>query len=181
MLEHRVAHAPDAHDADAFFGRIVPGVIALDSSGVSPVGVTTAFAPEHSHWQRLRRIGEIVRIDRHAPLDQAADGGDVALHVDAHGVGEMRAVKLEQQHRIRSERTAHARRRRQCLPSHALDVEVVLLRPERRRGVVGGVAAGGVAADDRAVFLRMTPVLEPHRAVGAGKARAVAGREDRGI
>ena len=56
-----------------------------------------------------------------------------------------------------------------------------MLRPERRRDVVGRVAAGGVAAGDRAVLLRVPPVLQPHRTVRSGKARAVAGREDRGI
>ena len=56
-----------------------------------------------------------------------------------------------------------------------------MLRPVRRHGVVGGVAAGGVAAGHRAVLLRVPPVLQPHRAVRAGEARAVAGGEDRGI
>ena len=80
-----------------------------------------------------------------------------------------------------AERAAHARARLRNRPAHALDVHVVLLGPERGRDAVGDVAAGGIAAGDRAVLLRVAPVLQPHRSVRSGKARAVAGREDRRI
>ena len=64
-------------------------------------------------------------------------------------------------------------------PADALDIEVVLLAPVRRHGVVAVAAARGVAAGDRAVILRVPPVLQPHRRPAVrGEARGVAGRED---
>src|SRR5262249_22398454 len=66
-------------------------------------------------------------------------------------------------------------------PAHALDIHVMLLRPKRGYDVIGRIAAGSVAAGDGAMLLGMPPVLKPHRSVRCGKARAVAGREDRRI
>ena len=131
--------------------------------------------------QRFGGVGKLRRIDGYAPFDQPANGGDVALGVDAERIGDGRAVELEQQRRLVIDLPAHPRARLRDRPAHALDVEIVLLRPERRHRVVGGVAAGRVASDRGAVLLRVPPVLQPHRTVGAGEARAVAGGEDRGL
>src|SRR6202008_3903373 len=91
------------------------------------------------------------------------------------------AVELEQERGARAERPAHARARLRNWPGHALDAHVVLLRPERGRDLVDDIAAGGIAAGDRAVLLGMPPVLQPHRPLRSRTARTVAGREDRGI
>src|SRR5262249_2294154 len=105
----------------------------------------------------------------------------VALRIDAQRVREVGAVELEQDGGARAERPAYARTRLCNGPAHALDIQVVLLRPERRRDLVDDIAAGGIATRDRAVLLGMPPVLQPHRPARSGKARAVAGREYRGI
>src|SRR5262249_27342709 len=94
---------------------------------------------------------------------------------------EASAVELEHEHGTRLERPAHARARMRDRPTHALDIHVVLLRPERGSDLVDDIATSGIATSDRAVLLGMAPVLQPHRSVRSGKARAVAGREDRRI
>src|SRR2546423_14373606 len=50
--------------------------------------------------ERLGRIGKIADVDRHAPLDQPARGGDVALRIDPDRIGEARTVEVEQHHGI---------------------------------------------------------------------------------
>src|SRR5262249_60279333 len=105
----------------------------------------------------------------------------VALRIDAQRVREVNAVELEQERGVCAERPAYARTRLCNGPAHALDIHVMLLRPERGRDLVDDIAAGGIAAGDRAVLLGMPPVLQPHPPARSGKARAVAGREDRGI
>ena len=56
-------------------------------------------------------------------------------------------------------------------PTNALNVQVVLLRPERRHGRIGVGRPRGVPAGDGPVVLRVTPVLQPHRArAGRGSA-----------
>ena len=67
------------------------------------------------------------------------------------------------------------------LHADALEILVELLRPERWHRAVAVAAARGVAARHRAVILRVTPVLQPHRSVGAAKARHVARGENRRI
>src|SRR6476646_7218735 len=118
--------------------------------------------------QRLARVGELAGIERDPALHQPPRHRDVALRVDRRRIDEMRAVELEQDRAAGAERPAHARARLRNRPAHALDVHVVLLGPERGRDVVGDVAAGGVAAGDAAVFLRMAPVLQPHRSMWPG-------------
>src|SRR5581483_12326907 len=81
-------------------------------------------------------------------------------------------------HRLGTELAAHALAWLRQRPTHALDVEIVLLRPERWRHAVGHIAAGSIASGDRAMLLCMPPILKPYRPVRAGKARAVAGCED---
>ena len=73
---------------------------------------------------------------------------------------------------------ARAARRR---PADALDVQVVLLRPERRDGRVALVRAGGVPSGDRALVLRVQPVLQADEPLRTGKAHAVAGGENRAV
>ena len=92
-----------------------------------------AFALQHLRFSGFAGIGELGRIDRDPPLDQPADGRDVALRVDADRIGDVRAVELEQHRRLVRDLAAHARARLRHRPAHALDVEVVLLRPVRRR------------------------------------------------
>ena len=72
-----MAHAPDADDADAFFLVVWP---------LLPSVWHLRLRLQHLR-QRLGRIGELAGVDRNAPLDQPAGGGDVALRIDAHGIG----------------------------------------------------------------------------------------------
>src|SRR5882672_1922475 len=44
--------------------------------------------------ERFSRIGQLGGIDRDATLDQPPRHGDVALGIDAHGIGEVRPVEL---------------------------------------------------------------------------------------
>src|SRR5215510_14815318 len=62
-----------------------------------------------------------------------------------------RAVELEHEHGTRVARPAHARARMRDRPTHALDIHVVLLRPERGCDLVDDIATGGIAAGDRPV------------------------------
>src|SRR5581483_8322438 len=117
--------------------------------------------------ERLARIGELGRIERHAALDQPARRSNVALRVDAHRIGEVGTVKLELDHRLGTELAAHALAWLRQRPTHALDVEIVLLRPERWRHAVGHIAAGSIESGDRAMLLCMPPILKPYRPVRA--------------
>ena len=86
-------------------------------------------------------------------------------------------LDLKHQRALLRQRAAHAVRGG-IEPADALDIEIVLLRPVRRHGVVAVACARRIAARDRAVVLRVPPVLQPHQALRARQARAVAGRED---
>src|ERR1700730_15026394 len=131
--------------------------------------------------ERLAGIGELAGVDRHLALDQPPHHRHVALRIDAQRVREVGAVELEQERGAHVERPAYARAWLCNGPAHALDIHVVLLRPERGRDLVHDIAAGGIASRDRAVLLGMPPVLQPHRPVRSGKERTVAGPEDRHI
>src|SRR5262245_28208893 len=131
--------------------------------------------------ERLARIRQLSGLNRYAALDQPPRHRDLTLGIDAAGVSQPPAVELEQERGARSERPPHTGSRLRDGPAHALDVHVVLLRPKRGHRIIGNIAAGGIAADDRAMLLRMAPVLQPYEPARSRKARAVAGREDRRI
>ena len=76
--------------------------------------------------ERLRRIGQRRGIDRDLALDQPADGGEIALHVDAERIAHDAVLDLEHQRALVRQRPAHLLRRR-IGPADALDVEIVLL------------------------------------------------------
>src|SRR5215472_8661256 len=110
--------------------------------------------------QRLGWIGKLGRIDLDAALDQPPRGCDLALGIDAGGVAQSAAVEIEAQHGVGADLPVHPRRLRQR-PANALDIEIVLLGPERRRRVVDRFAARRIAARDRAMLLGVAPVLQP--------------------
>src|SRR5438477_10802275 len=103
----------------------------------SAVGSFTSHLCLQHRGKRLCRICKVARSDWHAPLDQPARDGDVALRIDSHCISKIRPVKLEQEHRVGAERPAHARAWLRDRPTYALDVEVALLGPGRWRHVAG--------------------------------------------
>src|SRR5438874_3402157 len=153
----------------------------LFASVISPLP-SSGLRLQHRR-ERLGRICELAGIDWHTPFDEAARDSDFALRIDAGCVGEASAVELERQPYVTAERPAHMRAGIWRPPPHALDVEVVLLGPERGRDVVSDIAARSIAPGNGTVLQSVTPILQANRAVGTGKTGAVAsgknGRIDR--
>src|SRR5205823_13469779 len=101
--------------------------LVMDASAVR--SFASRLCLQH-HGKRLCRICKITRNDRHAPLDQPARDGNVALRIDSHCIGKVRAIELEQEHRVGAERPANAPAWLRDRPTYSLDVEIVLLGPK---------------------------------------------------
>src|SRR5215831_1735241 len=91
---------------------LLPFVMCVSSSG-------SRLRLQH-RVERLRWIGELGGIDRHALLDQPARRAHLALRIDAEHIGDRSAVKLEQQRGIVAELAANAPAWIGDRPAHAL-------------------------------------------------------------
>src|SRR5262245_28115761 len=99
----------------------------------------------HHRRERLRRILQRGDIQLNATLDQSPCRGEIALSIDAHRIDEPSVAHVEDQHVVAAELAMDDRTLR-FGPANALDVQVVLLGPERRYGGVDVAASRRIAA-----------------------------------